>query len=139
MLSTAKALNVLSQWVLHNVEKREHYFDRLIKCFPANSLEPAEVFKHLDTCILYSKSELSLYRFLDYLVQNNWMLSNFKSRYDGLHIKYGQVSIWRLKVFVARNNSVAADLVQQTRGRRLEIGQDYRFREERLELVAEQF
>jgi hypothetical protein len=91
MLSTARALNVLSQWVLHNLEKREVHFDKLIKCFHANSLEPAEVFKHLDTCILYNKSELCMYRFLDYLVQNNWMLSNFKSRYDGLHIKYGQL------------------------------------------------
>ncbi|EFA10176.2 uncharacterized protein LOC658526 isoform X4 [Tribolium castaneum] len=91
VLSTARALNVLSQWVLHNVEKRESHFDKLVRCFHTNSLEPAEVFKHLDTCILYSKSELCMYRFLDYLLQNNWMLSNFKSRYDNLHVKYGQM------------------------------------------------
>lgn len=91
VLTTSKSLSVLSQWVLMDVEKREKDFDRLIKCFPTNNLEPAEVFKHLDTNILYTKSELCLYRFLDYLVVNNWMLSNFKTRYDVLQVKYGQV------------------------------------------------
>ncbi|KAJ8932731.1 hypothetical protein NQ314_014427 [Rhamnusium bicolor] len=74
-----------------NKKKREKDFDKLIKCFPTNNLEPAEVFKHLDTCILYVKSEMSLYRFLDYLLRNNWMLSNFKTRYDVLQAKYGQI------------------------------------------------
>ncbi|XP_019871713.2 myoneurin [Aethina tumida] len=92
VLTTSKSLSVLSQWVLMDVEKREKDFDRLIKCFPTNNLEPAEVFKHLDTNILYTKSELCLYRFLDYLVVNNWMLSNFKTRYDVLQVKYGQMA-----------------------------------------------
>ncbi|CAH0555405.1 unnamed protein product [Brassicogethes aeneus] len=91
ILSTSKSLIVLSQWVLADIEKREKDFDKLVKCFPTNNLEPAEVFKHLDTNILYSKSELCLYRFLDYLVINNWMLSNFKTRYDVLQVKYGQI------------------------------------------------
>lgn len=90
-LPTAKSLNTLSQWTLHNLDKREQHFDKLIRCFNSNSLEPTEVFKHIDTCILYSKSEVCLYRFLDYLVHNNWMLSNFKCRYDNLRIKYSQV------------------------------------------------
>ncbi|KAJ8913861.1 hypothetical protein NQ315_003770 [Exocentrus adspersus] len=92
ILTTNKALTVLSRWVLMDMEKREKDFDKLIKCFPTNSLEPAEVFKHLDTCILYVKSEICLYKFLDYLLRNNWMISNFKEKYDALHTKFGQAS-----------------------------------------------
>lgn len=91
VLTTNKALTVLSQWVLADLDKREKDFEKLIKCFPTNNLEPAEVFKHLDTCVLYVKSEMSLYRFLDYLLRNNWMLSNFKTKYDALQAKFGQV------------------------------------------------
>lgn len=91
ILSTSKALNILSLWTLTDLEEREKDFDKLVKCFPTNNLEPAEVFKHLDTNILYNKSELCLYRFLDYLFRNNWMLSNFKTRYDVLNAKYGQM------------------------------------------------
>ncbi|XP_060528203.1 uncharacterized protein LOC132703133 isoform X2 [Cylas formicarius] len=93
ILTTQKALSVLSKWVLVDLEKREKYFDKLIRCFYTNNLEPAEVYKHLDTCILYSKSELCLFRFLDYLAQNNWTLSSFKTRYEVLQAKYGQIVI----------------------------------------------
>ncbi|KAJ8941237.1 hypothetical protein NQ318_015669 [Aromia moschata] len=86
VLTTNKALTLLSQ-------KEGKDFDKLITCFPTNNLEPAEVFKHLDTCLLYVKSEVSLYRFLDYLLQNNWMLSNFKTRYDVLQAKYGEITL----------------------------------------------
>nr|XP_023022466.1 zinc finger protein 583-like isoform X2 [Leptinotarsa decemlineata] len=92
ILTTSKALNLLSQWILVDLERREKKFDMLIKCFPTNNLEPIEVFKHLDTCTLYNKSELCLYKFLDYLLRNNWMLSNFKTRYDVLQARYGQIS-----------------------------------------------
>ncbi|CAG9860533.1 unnamed protein product [Phyllotreta striolata] len=91
ILSTNQALNVLSMWVLRDTEKREKHFGQLIKCFPTNDLEPVEVFHHLDTNNLYNKSELCLYRILDYLIKNNWMLSNFKTRYDVLQVKYGQI------------------------------------------------
>lgn len=97
-MSTHTALTILSQWVLADVDKREKDFDKLIKCFPTNNLEPVEVFKHLDTCILYVKSELCMYKFLDYLLRNNWMLSNFKTRYDVLQAKYGQVNIHRHEI-----------------------------------------
>ncbi|CAH1154153.1 unnamed protein product [Phaedon cochleariae] len=93
VLTTSGALNLLSEWVQLDVGKREKNFEMLIKCFPTNDLEPIEVFKHLDTCSLYIKSELCLYKFLDYLLRNNWMLSNFKTRYDVLHVKYGQMSL----------------------------------------------
>ncbi|CAG9826780.1 unnamed protein product [Diabrotica balteata] len=92
ILTTSNALNLLSQWIQKDLEKREKEFDSIIKCFPTNDLEPIEVFKHLETNQLYSKSELCFYRILDYLIMNNWMLSNFKTRYDVLHVKYGQVS-----------------------------------------------
>lgn len=93
ILTTQKALSLLSKWVLLDIEKREKYFDKLVRCFYTNSLEPSEVFKHLDTCILYTKSELCLFRFLDYLAQNNWTLSSFKTRYEVLQAKYGQITV----------------------------------------------
>ncbi|XP_057654495.1 zinc finger protein 879-like [Diorhabda carinulata] len=92
VLTTTTALNLLSLWVQKDLEKREKHFDQLIKCFPTNDLEPIEVFKHLETNNLYNKSEFCLYIILDYLIVNNWMLSNFKTRYDVLHVKYGQIS-----------------------------------------------
>lgn len=76
-----------------DIEKREKDFEKLVCCFPNNNLEPAEVFKHLETCMLYIKSELCLYKFLDYLPKNNWTFTNFKTRYDVLQAKYGQVNI----------------------------------------------
>ncbi|KAL1498057.1 hypothetical protein ABEB36_008917 [Hypothenemus hampei] len=93
ILTTHKALDVLSKWLLIDLEKREKYFDKLVRCFYSNNLEPAEVFKHLDTCILYTKSEICLFKFLDYLAQNNWTLSSFKTRYEVLQAKYGQMVI----------------------------------------------
>lgn len=81
----------MSEWVLRNQENREKVFDKLLKCFHWNSFEPNEVFKHLETNILYSKSEFCLYQILHCLIQNNWMLSNFKNKYDMLHIKFEQV------------------------------------------------
>ncbi|KAH1009393.1 hypothetical protein HUJ04_001755 [Dendroctonus ponderosae] len=91
ILTTQKALTVLSKWVLLDLDRREKYFDKLVRCFYTNNLEPAEVFKHLDTSILYSKSEICLFRFLDYLAQNSWTLSSFKTRYEVLQAKYGQL------------------------------------------------
>ncbi|CAH1104254.1 unnamed protein product, partial [Psylliodes chrysocephalus] len=91
ILNTNQALNLLSQWVLRDMEKREKDFDLLVRCFPTNDLEPVEVFHHLDMSTLYNKSELCLYKILDYLITNNWMLSNFKTRYDVLQVKYGQL------------------------------------------------
>lgn len=96
ILTTQKALAVLSKWVLIDLEKREKYFEKLVRCFYTNNLEPAEVFKHLDTSILYSKSEMCLFKFLDYLAQNSWTLSSFKTRYEVLQAKYGQVSLFQL-------------------------------------------
>ncbi|XP_076266438.1 uncharacterized protein LOC143200061 isoform X3 [Rhynchophorus ferrugineus] len=93
ILTTQKALSLLSKWVLLDIDKREKYFDKLVRCFYTNNLEPSEVFKHLDTCILYTKSELCLFRFLDYLAQNNWTLSSFKTRYEVLQAKYGQMTV----------------------------------------------
>lgn len=106
ILSTTKALTVLSQWVLVDIEKREKEFDRLIKCFPTHVLEPVEVFKHLDTCILYNRSDICTFRFLDYLFQNNWMLSNFKARYDTLHPRFGQTPPEKLNENDPKTNKV---------------------------------
>ncbi|XP_050304389.1 zinc finger protein 675-like isoform X3 [Anthonomus grandis grandis] len=92
ILTTQKALVLLSKWMLLDLERREKYFDKLVRCFYTNNFEPAEVFKHLDTCILYTKSEICLFRFLDYLAQNNWTLSSFKTRYEVLQAKYGQIN-----------------------------------------------
>lgn len=83
----------MSGWVLKNLEQREKVFDKLLKSFQWNIFEPNEVFKHLETCDLYSKSEACLYQILHCLTQNNWMLSSFKSKYDLLHVKYEQVSV----------------------------------------------
>ncbi|XP_066261059.1 uncharacterized protein [Euwallacea similis] len=91
ILTTQKALAVLSKWVVADLERREKYFEKLVRCFYTNNLEPAEVFKHLDTSILYSKSEICLFKFLDYLAQNSWTLSSFKTRYEVLQAKYGQM------------------------------------------------
>ncbi|CAH2005685.1 unnamed protein product [Acanthoscelides obtectus] len=90
-LTTGKSLNILSQWVLNDLDKREKYFESLLKYFPPDSLDSGEVFKHLETSILYAKSELCLYTFLDYLPRDNWTFTNFKTRYDVLQAKYGQV------------------------------------------------
>lgn len=98
-------MNLLSQWVLRDMEKREKDFDLLVRCFPTNDLEPVEVFHHLDMSTLYNKSELCLYKILDYLITNNWMLSNFKTRYDVLQVKYGQVCKIR------NNNNLIFDVI----------------------------
>ncbi|XP_018573698.1 zinc finger protein 271 isoform X2 [Anoplophora glabripennis] len=39
-----------------------------------------------------SKNFLKI-RFLDYLLRNNWMLSNFKTKYDALQAKFGQIPL----------------------------------------------
>ncbi|VEN46904.1 unnamed protein product [Callosobruchus maculatus] len=90
-LTTGKSLSILSQWILQDLDKREKYFERLLKHFPADSLDSGDVFKHLETSMLYVKSEWCLYVFLDYLPRGNWTFTNFKTRYDVLQAKYGQV------------------------------------------------
>lgn len=36
---------------------------------------------------------MCLFKFLDYLAQNSWTLSSFKTRYEVLQAKYGQVRL----------------------------------------------
>lgn len=90
-IPTLKMLSIISQWVLKNIEKREFSFIKLLQSFQWNTFEPNEVFKHLETSVLYTKSEVCLYQILHCLTQNSWMLSNYKNKYDALHIKFQQL------------------------------------------------
>lgn len=81
----------MSDWVLKNTDREKDY-NKLLNCVQWGNVEQNDIFKHLECCTLYSKSELCLYYFLHYLVQNNLLLPNFKGKFDLLHLKYEQVS-----------------------------------------------
>lgn len=86
-----KALKIISDWVLKNVEDREKDFNKLLNCIHWANADQNDVFKHIELCSLYSKSELCFYYFLHILSQHNILVTNFKNRYDVLAIKYEQV------------------------------------------------
>lgn len=87
-----KALKIISDWVLKNVEDREKDFNKLLNCIHWANADQNDVFKHIELCSLYSKSELCFYYFLHILSQHNILVTNFKNRYDVLAIKYEQVN-----------------------------------------------
>lgn len=80
----------MSDWVLKNTDREKDY-NKLLNCVQWANVEQNDIFKHLELCTLYSKSELCLYYFLTYLVRNNLLLPNFKGKFDILHLKYEQV------------------------------------------------
>lgn len=49
---------------------------------------------------LYNKSEISLYYFLNYMMEYNLMLPNFRNKYDMLCAKYQQVFKEKVPLFV---------------------------------------
>ncbi|XP_022917988.1 zinc finger protein 271-like [Onthophagus taurus] len=83
-----KALRIISDWVLKNQDVREKDFLKLLYCIQWNIADQNDIFKHVETCPLYGKSELCFFFFLTALAQNNILTPNFKNRYDVLSVKY---------------------------------------------------
>lgn len=77
---------------MKDITNREKHYYHILKSFQWNTFDSNEVFKHLGSNVLYNKSEFCFYQILHCLVQNNWMLSNYKSIYDELHNKFEQAS-----------------------------------------------
>lgn len=90
-ITFAKALQIISDWVLRKVDDRELSYQKLISCLQWNKLDQNDVFKHLEMCNLYNKSEICLYYFLNSIMEYNLMIPNFTNKYDLLHAKYQQV------------------------------------------------
>ena len=99
-LSLYQSLKIITKWVSKNVQERERDFNKLIYCVQWNNVDQSDIFKHVELCSLYSKSELCLFYFLHALSQHNIMAPNFKNRYDVLSIKYEQVIGWRIPLGV---------------------------------------
>lgn len=97
-MPASKRLALTSEWIMKDLENREKHYYQILKCFQWSNFDSNEVFKHLGCNALYSKSEFSLYQILHCLIQNNWLLSNYKSVYDELHNKYEQARIKRVCV-----------------------------------------
>lgn len=91
-----KLLKIITDWALQNVSEREAEINNLFTAISWTNVDHNEVYKHLEVCELYGKSELSLYYLLHNLMMNNLLLGNFKTRYDGLHTKYEQVTLSNL-------------------------------------------
>lgn len=92
--------------MLKSIDEREKDFNKLLNCIHWNNIDQNDVFKHIEHCILYGKSELCFYYFLHSLAQNNILVTNFKNRYDVLAIKYEQVhssflyiNIFKIEIF----------------------------------------
>lgn len=90
LMPAFKTLTIAAEWTLKDLDSREKHYYHIMKSFQWNNFDSNEVFKHLGSNALYSKSEFCLYQILHCLVQNNWMLSNYKSVYDELHNKFEQ-------------------------------------------------
>lgn len=91
VVSLYKLLQILTDWVGKHIQDREKELTKLLREVSWTNVDHNDIYKHVEHCELYTKSELSLYYFLHTLMQNNLLMSNYQAKYDMLHAKYEQM------------------------------------------------
>lgn len=87
-------LGLITRWINYDVNLRERHMKTLLMYVNWNTVDGATISEHIDCEPLYSASEISLYFFLQALVENNLLFPKYQSIYQALQDKFSQVGLY---------------------------------------------